>query len=189
MEIELGFQPNCSETVFRFSKQEVENLSPEAQKIFWVAAANGCTSETLAENMFSCLGLPSSDPHGGEYSSLVRETEDQFLLSYYQTSNEMLLEFAKEHLKEWLIEGPFTREEDIPKDHNYNDDERARDQEGLYPMKEFVGNLSPIKGFEYIIELRRLASESAKEKRGLKETLDRFAKLGSSGEEAKDGQE
>jgi len=190
MRIEIGFQPNCSETVFRFSKAEVENLPPDVLKAFWVAAANGCTAEKLEQNMFSSLGLPSTSPRGGAYSSLVREREDHFLLSYYQTSNEMLLDFAKELLKEWLVEAPFTKTEDIPKEHNYDDDERAREQEGLFPMKEFLGNLSPTKGSEYIIEMRRLAKESGEKEKGLKEALDRIDNLGKpSGEESKDGQE
>ena len=172
MKVEIGFQPNCSETVFRFSRKELGKLSPDELKAFWVAAANGCTAERLSENAFASLGLPHTEPTGGEYGSLCCQSDDHFILAYYQMSNEMLLEFAKNHLKDWLTEAPFSQEETIPKDHDF---EYYEDQ----PLPTiFKGNSLPPEGFEAIIELRKLAGESAQKKKGCDETLKSFENTG-----------
>jgi hypothetical protein len=150
MKIELGFQPNCSETVFRFSRKEVGNLSPEVLKAFWLAAANGCTKERLAENAFAGLALPSLKPVGGEYSSLQCQDADHFVLAYYQMTNDELLEFAKEHMKDWIIDAPFTPDnERIPKEH----DHEYVEEKTISSI--FRGNSLPPKGFEDIMELKK----------------------------------
>ena len=172
MKLEFGFQPNCSETVFRFSRREVAKLPPDMLKAFWIAAANGCSKESLEESMFSACGLPETEPHGEEYSSMTCQDEDHFLLSYYQVSNARLMEFAKNHLKSWLVEAPFTPDKDIPKHHNFDNYKEPS------PTVVFEENPLPPPGFEAIIELKRLAEISAKEGRGEKELEERFANLG-----------
>jgi len=163
MQIEIGFQPNCSETVFRFSHEEISKLGEEKLKEFWRAACNGVTPEDVIENPFASLGLPSRVPHGAEYSSLVAETQDHFTLSYYQGSNEKLVQFAIENLRDWLVEAPFSDKETIPKNHLFEFDPTSNDAT-LFPMKEFEGEALPIKGWEDIIELKKLANKSLEEK-------------------------
>ena len=178
MKLEIGFQPNCSETVFRFSREELGKLPDDMLKAFWVAAANGCTKERLEQNAFACLGLPHLDPRGGEYSSLSRQSQDHFLLSYYQTSNEMLLEFAKNHFKDWLVEAPFTKDEDVPKNHNFDFVEEKT------IASIFSENLLPPTGFEAIIELMKEAKESQKkQKDGEKSQLESVEKEPESGQD------
>ena len=171
MKLEFGFQPNCSETVFRFSRRELSKLSPDMLQAFWVAAANGCTKESLEKSMYSSMSLPG-EPSGGEYSSLNCQDADHFVLAYYQTSNEYLMEFAKNHMKNWLVEAPFTPDKDVPKRHNFDNYQEPT------PTTGFEENPLPPSGFEAIIELRRLAEISSKEHRGQKEVEERFANLG-----------
>jgi len=156
MQVSIGFQPNCSETVFRFSHKELDSLTPEQKAEFWKAAAQGVTPEDIESNAFRTLNLPSLEFCGVASSTTLEvESEDQFRLCYYQTSNEMLLEFAKATMKAWTVDAPFTREDDIPKDHNW--DIVERDKKSRH--QKFQGKQVQPKGWEAIIALGRVADQ------------------------------
>ena len=145
MKIDIGFQPNCSETVFRVSRSEIDELTPETKEAFWTAARAGVTEEDVKANMFAILGLPNLRSAGG-YSTLVPEEEDQFCLYYYQN-----------HLKKWAAELPFNTTDGsdgkpkVPDRHVWPDhgDELASGGIKNSLPSEYSG----------IIELRRLARE------------------------------
>jgi hypothetical protein len=168
MEISLGFQPNCSETVFRFSHRELNGLSKDQFEAFWKAVANGCTEESVKQNSLSTLGLPVDYiTNIASRPTLILESADQFFLSYYQTWNDMLLDFAKNNLKDWMIEAPFTDDSYIPDDHNWEKIEEVREK--LSPVSKiplFSGKQVQPRGWETIMALKDLDNQVEKETEG-----------------------
>lgn len=168
MRVDFGFQPNCSESVFRFSRGEIASLPPDMQEAFWKAAAANYTEEDLERNPWGILGLPNPVPMAAE-SSLVPEEDDDFCLYYYQTSNEALIQFALSHLKKWLAELPFNITDGIPDRFLWEKevDERNRNMPKgrRYEPPPFPKNSEPPAGYSGIIKLRQTASKLLKEQK------------------------
>jgi hypothetical protein len=115
--------------------------------------------------VFCSLSIPDLEFSGVASSTTLEvENEDQFRLCYYQTSNEMLLEFAKTSMKDWMVDAPFTCEDDIPRDHNW--DIVELDKKNRH--SKFQGNTVQPKGWEAIIALGRVADQQNQENKEAK---------------------
>ena len=108
MIIENSLNPNCSETVYRLKKADIDKL-PGGMKFInkWMKKCWGGLKPIEEESDL------------GAYSGLRPVTDDEICIYFYQTSCEGLeIELLKRKIP-YMAEKPFTSELETPKENLY----------------------------------------------------------------------